>query len=264
METFLSSNIKLLRNRKELTQEQLAEAIGTKRASINNYENGGNNAPVEYLIALARYFNISVDSLLTVDLSSLSEKQFSELEKGYDSYTKGTKVRILATTVDSKNRDNVELVNHKVKASYLSGYNDPQFITSLPAFQLPFLSREKKYRMFQIEGDSMLPIPNKAYVTAEFFNDWNLLKDGTPCVVLTREQGIVFKVLYNKIKNNRSFIFKSLNSLYPEFEVPVNEILEIWRMVNYTTNEIPSSHVRAEELLSIVDKLKVEIKKMAN
>lgn len=264
MTVFLSRNLKVLRNRRNLTQTELADAIGTKRATINNYESGGSNAPAENLLALSRYFGLSVDTLLTVDLSALSEKQLSELERGHDSYTKGTKLRILTTTVDSKNRDNVELVNHKVKASYLAGYNDPHYISALPTFQLPFLSREKKYRMFQIDGDSMLPIPNKAYVTAEFFNDWNLLKDGTPCVVLTREQGIVFKVLYNKIKTKRSFILKSLNSIYPEFEVPVNEILEIWRMVNYTTNEIPSSHVRADELLSIVDKLKSEIKRMVN
>ena len=41
--------------------------------------------------------------------------------------------------VDSKNRDNIELVPVKAKAGYTAGYNDPEFISSLPTFQLPFL-----------------------------------------------------------------------------------------------------------------------------
>lgn len=262
MQTFFSNNIRILRKRKNLTQTELAEAIGTKRATINNYENGGSNAPVENLIALSRYFGLSIDTILTIDLSLLSEKQLTELERGHDTYTKGTKVRILATTVDNKNRDNVELVSHKAKAGYLTGYNDPEFISSLPTFQLPFLSREKKYRMFQIDGDSMLPIPNKAYITAEFFNDWTLLKDGVPCVILTRDHGIVFKILYNRLKTEKCFELRSLNSIYQPFTLKVGDILEIWRMVNYTTNEIPHSHVRSDELLDIVDNLKNEIKKL--
>lgn len=263
MSVFLSSNLKVLRNRRNLTQTGLAEAIGTKRATINNYESGGSNASIENLLALARFFRLSIDSLLTVDLSKLSDKQLKDLEDGHDTYTKGTKMRILATTVDNKNRDNVELVNHKAKAGYLVGYNDPEYISALPAFHLPFLSQNKKYRMFQIDGDSMLPIPNKAYITAEFFNDWNLLRDGFPCVVVTRDQGIVFKVVYNHLKSEKCFELRSLNSLYPPYKIKVGDILEIWRMVNYTTHEIPSTHVRADDLLSIVDKLKMEIKKMA-
>lgn len=261
---YFNKNLKLLRHQKGLTQEQLAEEIGLSRANINNYENIVSAPPAEVMIEIAQYFRLSIDTLLTVDLTEKSQKQIDELINGTDIFVKGSKFRLLTTTVDSKNRDNIELVNHKAKAGYLNGLNDPEYIASLPTFQIPYLSKDKKYRMFQIEGDSMLPIPNKSYITAEYFNDWTLLKDGTPCVVVTRDEGIVFKLVYNKYKNNRSFILRSLNSSYPEYEVAAKEIYEIWRMVNYTTNEIPSHHVRAEELIAMVDQLKSTIKKMLN
>jgi transcriptional regulator with XRE-family HTH domain len=261
---FFNKNLKLLRNRKGLTQEQLADAIGLSRANVNNYENIVSAPPAEILAEIANYFKLSIDTLLTVDLTEKSERQIDELVNGNDIFVKGSKFRLLTTTVDSKNRDNIELVNQKAKAGYLNGHNDPEFIASLPTFQIPYLSKDKKYRMFQIEGDSMLPIPNRSYITAEYFNDWTLLKDGTPCVVVTREEGIVFKIVDNKFKNNRSFILRSLNSSYPEYEVAAKDIFEIWRMVNYTTSEIPNTHVRAQELLVLADKLRGEIRKMMN
>ncbi len=53
----------------------------------------------------------------------------------------------------------------KAKAGYKGGFADPDYIRVLPTFQLPFLSRDKKYRTFQISGDSMLPIPDESFVT---------------------------------------------------------------------------------------------------
>ena len=51
----------------------------------------------------------------------------------------------------------------KLYDGYTRGFADPEFVKVLPVFQLPFLSRDKKYRTFQISGDSMLPIPDGSY-----------------------------------------------------------------------------------------------------
>jgi hypothetical protein len=90
-----------------------------------------------------------MDTLVRVDLTALSESQLSELENGFDVYVRGSRLRILATTVDLANRDNIELVGEKAKAGYKRGYADPEYIRELPVFQLPFLSSERKYRTFK-------------------------------------------------------------------------------------------------------------------
>src|SRR5204863_2002257 len=111
---------------------------------------------------------------------------------------RGTKLRILATTVDSKNKENIEVVPLKAKAGYKSGYADPEFIKGLPTFQLPILYNDRKYRMFQISGDSMLPIPDKSWVVGEYVENFNDIKDGHPYILLTNDEGIVFKMAYNQ------------------------------------------------------------------
>ena len=158
---FFSSNIKFLRRRRKRTQDEVSHAVGMKRPTLSGYENGVAEPNMTALAALAAYYGISVDTLIRVDLSALSESQMSALERGQDVYVSGSGLRILATTVGGDNEENIELVSEKAKAGYMNGFADPEFISELPRFRLPFLSKSRKYRTFQLSGDSMLPIPNK-------------------------------------------------------------------------------------------------------
>lgn len=59
-----SSRLKDLRNSEGLTMLQLADAIGTTKATISNFENAQRNPSLEMLIRLADYFNVSIDFLI--------------------------------------------------------------------------------------------------------------------------------------------------------------------------------------------------------
>lgn len=143
---YFSSNIKLLRTRKKRTQNELAEAINFKRTTVNALENAISQPTVNHLQAFSKYFGIAIDTLINVDLNHLSESQFTDLQNGFDVFIRGTNLRVIATTVDQDNNDNIEFVNEKAKAGYVTSFADPEYIGNLPVFQLPFLSKEKKYR----------------------------------------------------------------------------------------------------------------------
>lgn len=57
-------NLKLLRNKKGISQQQLADIIGISQQSVNKYENHNVEPDISILIALANYFNTSVDYLI--------------------------------------------------------------------------------------------------------------------------------------------------------------------------------------------------------
>lgn len=260
---YFSENIKLLRKRKNRTQDIVAGELGFSRSTLNSYENGSVvNPTLEALISFSNYYKISIDTMLRIDLNKLSDLKLRELELGYDDYVRGSKLRVLATTVDSKNRENIELVPVKAKAGYTAGYNDPEYIRTLPTFQLPFLSPDKKYRTFQINGDSMLPIPDKSYITCEFVEDWNQVKDGNAYIILTVDDGVVFKVAFNHLKQKKKLLLRSLNTEYKPYEVHVTEIKEIWKFVNYISNEMPGGHFQNEKLLNTVSRLENEMQKI--
>ncbi|MCD6067713.1 MAG: DNA-binding protein [Bacteroidetes bacterium] len=258
----LSSNLKLLRKRKGLTQDEAAEQMGISRTKVNAYENEHSEPTIDSLIMLATFYGINVDTLIKTDLSRLSEKQLEEVENGYDSYISGSKLRVLTSTVDNDDNENIELVPAKAKAGYTEGYNDPDFISKLPTFQLPFLSKERKYRTFQLDGDSMYPIKDKSYVIGEFVQNWIDIKDGNAYVILTSDDGIVFKVVFNNIKKDKTLLMHSLNPLYKDYEIKINQVKEIWKFVSYFSHELPDVNNNRSELLTAIKDLEEKINEL--
>lgn len=57
-------NLRKFRLEKNVSQQQLADVIGTTQQSINKYENHSTEPDIETLIKLADYFEISVDQLV--------------------------------------------------------------------------------------------------------------------------------------------------------------------------------------------------------
>ncbi|NWJ50705.1 MAG: helix-turn-helix domain-containing protein [Bacteroidetes bacterium] len=256
---YFSTNLKILRRRRKLTQDDVSLSLSMKRSTISGYENGIAQPVVEILIAFSNFYKISIDTLIKVDLSTLSESQLLQLENGFDTFISGGELRVLATTIDSDNNENIELVNQKASAGYRAGYSDPEYIKVLPTFQLPFLSKEKKYRTFQIEGDSMLPIPSGSWVTAEFVQNWNFIRDGYAYIILTIEDGIVFKVIESHISEDGTFKLFSLNNLYKPFSINIKDIREIWKFIHYISSELPEPNQPRENIERTVADLKKDV-----
>lgn len=256
---YFASNIKFLRRRRGRTQDDVAVALQMKRSTLSGYENGVAQPGIEALVAFSGYYNISLDTMLKIDLTRLSESQLGELERGYDAYIKGSNLRVLATTVAPDNRENIELVSEKAKAGYTTGYADPEFIGDLPLFNLPFLSRDRKYRTFQLKGDSMLPIPDRSWVTGEYMQDWRDIKSGKAYIILTSNDGIVFKVVENTIEQSGKLVLFSLNPMYEPYEVHVNDVREIWKFVHYISDELPEPVLPEKQLLRTVASMKQDL-----
>lgn len=254
-----SKNIKLLRKRRGKTQDDLAATLEMKRSTLSGYENNVAEPGLDALLKFSKYFGIAIDTLLKTDLSTLAESQLYQLEHGQDVYITGKNLRILATTVNDDNEENIELVPEKAKAGYANGFADPEFIRELPVFNLPFLSRNAKYRTFQLNGDSMLPIPDKSWVTARFVQDWSDIQSGDAYVILTLDEGIVFKIVENMIKEEGKLRLYSLNPIYEPYDVDVKEIREAWKFTHYISNEIPDPVLPGDELVKTVNKLKYEV-----
>ncbi len=259
---YFTSNIKFLRKRRGRTQDDVAAALNLKRSTLSGYENGVAQPGIDVLVAFSGYYSISVDTLIRIDITRLSESQLGELERGYDAYVKGSNLRVLTTTVDNGNRENIELVAEKAKAGYTTGYADPEYIGELPVFRLPFLSDKRKYRTFQLKGDSMLPIPDGSWVTGEFVQDWMEIISGKAYIVFTMNDGIVFKIVENNITGNGRLILYSLNPVYEPYEVHISDVKEIWKFVNYISSEIPDPVIPEKQIIQSITLMKNDLERI--
>jgi transcriptional regulator with XRE-family HTH domain len=231
MSTFFSQNLRFLRSKmsEKTSQEKLAELIKIKKPTLGSYESGRAEPKYADLIEIAEFFKVEVDELLKEDLS-----------KRLPGMANKPKLRILATTVDSNNEENIEMVPVKALAGYTASYDDVEFIQELPTFQVPFLPRDKKYRVFPIKGESMLPLQPGSLVFAEYVEDWTAIKDGTICIVVTREDGVVLKQVINHLADRKVLILNSTNKTYDPYPILGSEIQEIWKFAGYFHSDFPS------------------------
>jgi len=235
----------------------MADQIGIKRSLLGAYEEGRADPRISNLLKFSEIFNLTVDQLIGADLATNGNSKVGErLDQDKNN------LKVLSITVDRNDRENIELVPVKAQAGYTSGFADPEYISELEVFQLPFLSGEKKYRTFQLQGDSMLPIPEKAWVTGEYVLNWKELKTGEACVVLTMDDGLVFKIIENRIEQEGRLILYSLNPFYEPYEINVSQIREIWKFIHFISQEIPEPVVPENQLVRTVANLKQDIERL--
>ncbi len=243
---FIAANLKLLRKRSGKSQEELAQALGLNRSTYSGYENEVAQPSLEMLLSMSQFHKVTLDDLIAKDFSSYAESDWNSMENHWKNGAKGSNLRILTTVVNADNEEEVELIPEKVRAGYVAGYADPEYMRELPTLKLPFLSKDRKYRAFPISGDSMPPVSNGSYVVGEFVQDWLSLPSNTPCVVVTNNDGIVFKYVFNQLKEVQQFLLVSSNPIYEPYAVNVADVLEVWRFVSYISKEIPNVQLDPE------------------
>jgi len=228
----LKDNLKYLRAKNKLTQTHLADALGLNRPMIGSYEEGRAEPKAEVLIQMSKYFGIATEALIEQDLSKKSSP-----EKVFE-----LKIKVLPIIVAEKTgMEKIPLVPVKAAAGYLNGFGDTEFIEKLETFDLPFseIKRDHTHRIFQIKGDSMLPIPEGAYVICKYADEWSSLKNNTCCVFVTENEGIVYKRVINNMQKNQTFTLVSDNTHYQPFNVNIDDVKEVWPAVGYVSFDIP-------------------------
>ncbi|ALJ00850.1 LexA family transcriptional regulator [Rufibacter tibetensis] len=248
----LSTNLKYLRKQLNLTQVQLAEKLEIKRSLIGAYEEGRAEPKLATLMKMAQVFQLSVDELINPDLPNTSKNGNSKRQSN---------VKVLSITVDAQNRENIELVPYKASAGYLNGYSDPEFMEELPKFRLPMIQSPGTYRAFEIKGDSMLPIPSGTVIVGRYVEQWQEIKDGTPCIVVSLQEGIVFKRIYHQHKQT-SLRLHSDNPNYEPYDVALDDIVELWEAKAYISTTFPMAEISLDKLTSLVLDLQQEVKKL--
>ena len=246
----LSKNIKHLRGLKKLTQESLAEELLVTRSRISSYEENRSSPTIDFLIDFSNYFKLPIDILIKNDLTKAKDVSFIEV---------GNKRVLFPITVDSENENLIEVVPSKASAGYLLGYDDPEYIEQLEKIKLPFLPTGK-HRAFPIKGDSMLPMKDGSYVVAEFVEDIKEAKSGHSYIVVTKDDAMTYKRLENLIEEKQSFLLKPDNPTYQSYEVPVTEVLELWKFTcSINTQEYEEHELKLSSIIQMFNGLGVEL-----
>jgi transcriptional regulator with XRE-family HTH domain len=250
----ISFNLKQLRKKKGLTQQQLADTMEIKRSLIGAYEEDRAEPKYDLLKKFADFFEVSMDELVNDKINdSWKPKPKSD----------PANIRVLSITVDNEDRENIELVPVKASAGYLNGYADPEYISELPKFHIPFF-KQGTYRAFEIKGDSMLPLQSGTIVIGEYLENWSDVKPGETYVFLSKSDGVVYKRAGNKFKETKTLKLVSDNPVYEPYSVAPEDILEIWKAKAYISTAFPEPNPEPtmESLTSMMAQMQKSIAKL--
>lgn len=250
----INENIRIGRKRLKLTQDQFAQKLDIKRSLLGAYEEGRAEPRLDLLHKMASLFGVSVDVLISRDLAN--ETPDSIFARGKE---------VLVVTADSNKKDNIELVPHKAAAGYLNGFADPEFITELPKFRLPILS-QGTYRAFEINGDSMLPILPGTILVGEYVDNLKDIKSGKTYILVTRQEGIVYKRVFNYLEENQKLFLVSDNRQYTPYQVDAEDVVEAWSAKAYISVQFPDTEskkdVSVEQLAGLMLDMQKEIQQI--
>jgi transcriptional regulator with XRE-family HTH domain len=250
----LADNLKYLRAQKNISQQVLAEALIITRGSYAKYEDGTREPSIEVIKRISHYFHISIDILVSVDLRKISIDQLLKMDDNRI---------LLPITVDRQGKDYIEIIPHKARAGYLSGYSDPEFIENLQHIALPFLSKAK-YRAFPVQGDSMPPHKEGSFIVGKYLEKISAIQDGKTYIILSKSEGIVYKRVYRKNKKENTLLLHSDNPIYKPYEIKPQEILEIWEYAaSIATKEFQPEDLNYESVRDMFRQLRMEIKAIA-
>jgi len=250
----ISNNLKFLRKKKGLTQQQLADIMEIKRSLIGAYEEDRAEPKYDLLKKFADFFEITMDDMVNEKIND----KWKPAAKG-----SAENLRILSISVDSQDRENIELVPVKASAGYLNGYADPEYISELPKFRLPMFT-QGTYRAFEIKGDSMLPLPSGTIIVGEYLESWNDIKNGETYIFISKSDGVVYKRAGNRFKDDKPLKLVSDNPVYEPYTIPPEDLLEVWKAKAYISTAFPepAPEPSMESLTSMMSQMQKSIAKL--
>ncbi len=119
-------------------------------------------------------------------------------------------------------------------AGYTEQFLDPVFMEDLISFSLPdYKFQHGTYRCFDVVGDSMEPsLYAGDKVVCSFMDSNNFYSSvrNNLVYVVVLEGAVVVKRVINKIKEQKTLLLISDNNYFKPYEVPIEEVKEIWHV----------------------------------
>ena len=239
---YANQNLRYLRKLRGWTQEEFANKLNIKRSLLGAYEEERAEPRIDVLEQVGDLFRLTLDDLLRKDLS---EQKATYLSKRRALKLAGT-------------RTEIPFVPVKAAAGYLAGYADPEFVDELNTFTLPMLSGGN-YRAFEIIGDSMLPTPSGSVIVGEKVNDMEDVWNNTPCIVISRNEGIVYKRIQKNGRQKNKLTLVSDNPAFHPYTVNTEEVIEMWQAQMVISRPPAQNRWDMNQLANVVNGLQQQV-----
>lgn len=219
-ERFIKCLNKLKEDGKIRSSRQFAINLDYLPQSLSEIQKGRRDVTIELLRKAVEVYGMNPMYLFTGEGTT-----FMQGEENND-------FRMLTIVTDGQDDERIVHVPVPAQAGYAGEVLDQAFLQSLPTYTLPdYKYKIGTHRSFDVSGDSMEPTLFEGdKVICSFLEPglWeSAVKDNYVYVVVTRGDVLVKRV-FNKIKEDKTFLLGSDNEFYETYRIPVEDVREIW------------------------------------
>lgn len=246
-EEHLNNRLIQLRKSLNMNQGQFAAHINISQGALSLLENQKTRLSLESLESIIYQTKVSPQWLLSGEGAMFESK---------DSKSQHT-ITIVKDHL-------IPLISLEAHAGYLAGdYEKEEYKNTLDYFKIPgFIN--SKYRLFQVEGESMKHILYPKDIVIAEKKDVNKLQDGELHIVNTAEE-LVAKRVYHE-KNEGNLILRSENPEFTPYTLKKKDIVEIWLIRGKITKHLAGiDRIYGDRITSLensLDQLKIQIQNL--
>lgn len=138
---------------------------------------------------------------------------------------------------------------------YLTNCQKTDYLRTLPTISLPFITSERS-RAFEAGID--FPMQD-SIIVGTGISDWSDILDGKFYILVTAQIGVIYRRVYNQVKIKGALLLSSDNPTIPSFEISIKDIVEIWEVNAFVSQQLPEPHISLQRIKNIVDDLTNEL-----
>jgi transcriptional regulator with XRE-family HTH domain len=250
----IGKNIRKIRTVKKLSQAGFAEIFNLARPSVGAYEEERSEPKLENVIQIAHYFGISIDALLTKELTINDLYNFNMHLDGNSKIEKQPEKK--ATTGEDFIKS--VLVPADKQIEYIVHISNRDFISKLPKILVP-KHHDKNIRAFELSHDDMhdnfhgLNLGDLVF-GKKMSAPYNFTK-GKLFIVVTKE-----KILIRRVKPTKEHLeLIPDNSNFSSIDILKSEVIEAWEVIGYFSQKIEAPTLISERIMSLENQFEAVI-----
>ncbi|GAK74544.1 MULTISPECIES: helix-turn-helix domain-containing protein [Nonlabens] len=248
--SFFGKNIKKIRGIKSLSQQAFADLFDLKRGTLGAYEEGRSEPKIETIIKIANYFSISIDDILTAELTVNQLLKFND------------RLTLTPEELEREQFAQVPCITEKLADDYLEYYDNQSFIDDMPRLTLP-INTEKDFRAYTVTNLEMTSHDKGLYPKDVIVGEKvphkvvKKLNNGTIVLAVT-ENELILRRLYVTADG---LVLRADHKNIDDQTITVNDLKELWRVRYVFFRRIPDFSDSMEDKMAF---LEAQMKELRN
>jgi len=247
------NNIKKIRGIKGLSQQAFADLFDLKRGTLGAYEEGRSEPKIETIIKIANYFSISIDNMLTAELTVNQLLRFND------------QLTVAPEELEKEEFAVIPCITPKNSRDYLEYFDNPQFVNDLPAIRLP-INTEKIFRAYTVDSLEMTSqdeglFPNDLIVAEKVPLDVVPKLTAGIMVLVVMADKFILRRMYVTGKN---LTLRADHKNIEEVAVKLADVKELWRVRYVFYRRLPEAANDINSKMNALQKQMEELRKLTS